>query len=78
MTLAIHDDGSYEYLSVQGIGSIFQGKGTLTLVDGKLRAETERGWALATLYEEGGRRMLKVKGAAKDGLKYSADLDPTK
>jgi hypothetical protein len=48
------------------------------LIDGKLKAETERGWTIATLYEEAGRRMLKVEGATKDGMRYSADLDPTK
>ena len=77
VTLAIRDDGAYAFESVRTIG-IFHGKGMLTLVDGKLRAETERGWVLATLYEEGGRRMLKVEAAGKDGVQYSADLDPTK
>ncbi len=77
VTLAIRNDGAYAFESVRTIG-IFHGKGMLTLVDGKLRAETERGWMLATLYEEGGRRMLKVEAATKDGMQYSADLDATK
>jgi hypothetical protein len=77
VTLTIRDDGAYDFVSVRTIG-IFQGKGTFALIDGKLRAETERGWAVATLYEEGERRMLKVAGATKDGTQYSADLDPTK
>src|SRR6266850_2437256 len=73
VTLTICDDGSYDFVSVRIIG-IFQGQGTCTLIDGKLKTETERGWAIATLYEEGGRRMLKVEGATKDGVQYSADL----
>jgi hypothetical protein len=77
MTLTIRDDGSYDFVSVRTIG-IFQGQGTCTLIDGKLKTETERGWAIATLYEEGGRRMLKVEGATNDGTQYSADLAPTK
>jgi hypothetical protein len=77
MTLTIRDDGSYDFISVRTIG-IFQGQGTFTLIDGKLKTETERGWTIATLYEEDGRRMLKVEGAAKDGVQYSADLAPTK
>jgi hypothetical protein len=77
VTLTIRDDGSYAFVSVRTIG-IFQGQGTCTLIDGKLRAETERGWAVSTLYEEGGRRMLKVEGATTDGVQYSADLTPTK
>ena len=78
MTLMIQDDGSYEYVSVQTIDRIFYGKGTLTLIDGKFRAETERGWALVVPYEESGRRMLKIEGATKDGVQYAADLGPTK
>ena len=77
VTLTIRDDGSYEFMSVRTIG-IFQGQGTFTLIDGKLKAESERGWAIATLYEEGGRRMLKVESATKDGTQYSAELTPTK
>ena len=75
--LTIRDDGSYDFVSVRTIG-IFQGQGTFTLIDGKLSAETERGSTIATLYEEGGRRMLKVEWATKDGVQYSADLAPTK
>jgi hypothetical protein len=33
---------------------------------------------MATLYEEGGRRMLKIEGATKEGTQYLADLTPTK
>lgn len=77
VTMVIHNDGSYQFKSVRTIG-IMQGQGTFTLADGKLRSETERGWIVATLYEEGGRRMLKVEGATKEGEQYSADLDPTK
>jgi hypothetical protein len=77
VTLTIRDDGSYDFVSVRTIG-IFQGQGSFTLIDGKLKAETERGSTIATLYEDGGRRMLKVEWATKDGVQYSADLAPTK
>ena len=77
VTLMIHDDGSYDFVSVRTIG-IFQGQGTFTLIDGKLKADTERGSIIATLYEEGEQRMLKVEWATKDGVQYSADLAPTK
>ena len=77
VTLTIGDDGGYEFVSIRTIG-IFHGKGTFTLIDGKLRTETERGWALATLYEDGVRRMIKIEGATKDGTQYSAELAPTK
>ncbi len=53
-------------------------RAAFTLTDGKLRAETERGWAEATLYEEGDRRMLKVIGTTNVGVQYSAELPPEK
>ena len=77
VTVTIHNDGSYQFKSVRTIG-IMHGEGTFTLDDGKLRSETDRGWIVATLYEEGGRRMLKAEGATKEGTQYSADLGPTK
>jgi len=77
VTLTIRDNGAYDFVSIRTIG-IFHGKGTFTLTDGKLRTETERGWGMATLYEEGGRRMLKIEGATKEGTQYLADLTPTK
>ena len=77
LTVIIHDDGAYQFKSVRTIG-IMQGQGTFTLADGKLRSESEQGRIVGTLYEEGGRRMLKVEGATKDGTEYSADLEPAK
>lgn len=77
VTLTIGNDGSYEFVSIREIG-IFHGKGTFTILDGKLRAETERGSSVVTLYKDGGRRMLKVEAATKDGVQYSAQLTPTK
>jgi len=44
VTLTICDDRSYDFVCVRTIG-IFQGQGTCTLIDGKLKTETERGWA---------------------------------
>ena len=77
VTVTIHDDGSYQFKSVRTIG-IMHGEGTFTLAEGKLRSETDRGWIVATLYEDAGRRMLKAEGATKEGTQYSADLGPTK
>ena len=77
VTVTIHNDGSYQFKSVRTIG-VMHGEGTFTLADGRLRSETDRGWIVATLYEEGGRRMLKAEGATKEGTQYSADLGPTK
>ncbi|OAI45388.1 hypothetical protein AYO43_08245 [Nitrospira sp. SCGC AG-212-E16] len=77
LMVLIHDDGSYQFKSVRTIG-IMQGQGRFTLADGKLTVENEHGQIVGTLYEEGGRRMLKLEGATKDGTQYSADLEPKK
>ena len=75
MTLIIREDGAYQFQSVRTIG-ILQGKGNFTLTDGKLRAENEEGWGVATLYKDDSRRMLKMEGVTKDGTPYSAALHP--
>ena len=77
MTVTIREDGAYHFLSMRTIG-IMHGQGTFTIADGKLRAETERGWGLGMLYEKGERQMLKVEGATEGWYGYSADLDPAK
>jgi hypothetical protein len=77
LMVMIYNDGSYQFKSVRTIG-IMQGQGRFTLADGKLKVENEHGGIVGTLYEEGGRRMLRLEGATKDGTQYSADLEPKK
>ncbi len=77
ITVTINEDGTYRFESVRTIG-IMQGQGKFALVDGKLRVEGERGWATGTLYEEGDRRLLKIQGADRDGVRYAADLAPAR
>lgn len=74
VTLVISGDGTCQFVNPRTTG-IFQGQGTFTLIDGKLRTNTDRGLALVTLYEESGGRMLKAEGTTKDEMKYSANLD---
>ena len=77
LMVMIYNDGSYQFKSVRTIG-ILQGQGRFTLADGHLKVENEHGGIVGTLYEEGGRRMLKFEGATKDGTQYSAELEPKK
>jgi hypothetical protein len=77
LMVMIYNDGSYLFKSVRTIG-IMQGQGRFTLADGKLKVENQHGGIVGTLYEEGGRRMLRLEGATKDGTQYSADLEPKK
>jgi hypothetical protein len=73
----IHENGAYEFASFRTIG-VFSGKGTLELGNGVVTATSERGVATLTLYQAGDRRLLRVAGVAKDGLKYEADLAPAR
>jgi len=73
----IHPDGAYEFASYRTIG-VFTGKGTLELTDGTVKATSERGVATLGLYQADDRRLLRVVGVTKDGLKYEADLAPAR
>jgi hypothetical protein len=75
--LIIREDGTYRFESVRTIG-IMQGGGMFTLIDGRLRMDGERGWIIGRLYEDGSRRLLKVEAVSKDGVRYAADLEPSR
>src|SRR3989442_1475839 len=69
LSLKIGDDGSYEFASYRGIG-VFSGRGQLTLENGKLTTQSERGRATLSLYTANGERMLRAEGVTTDDLKY--------
>ena len=71
----IAEDGQFEFASYRMIG-VWLGKGNLILENGKLVTESNpnAGSATFTLYEGNGRRMLKVQGKTKTGLRQAAEL----
>jgi hypothetical protein len=71
--LTIAEDGTYDFGVYRTIG-VFAGKGKLTLVDGKLASEGERGRATFTLSERGGRQYLRAEGVQRSGTSISGDL----
>ena len=75
--VTIQEDGAYEFASYRMIG-VFSGKGRLSVTDGRLTAQSERGTATCTLHQANGQRMLRAVGITKDGLEYSADLTPAR
>ena len=75
--VVIHEDGHYEFASYRMIG-VFSGRGQLNLTDGKVTSSSERGAVTCTLYTDEGQRMLRAVGITKDGLEYTADLEPVK
>ena len=71
--LRIGNDGTYDFGVYRTIGAL-TGKGTLTLQDGKLQMQGERGQAVYTLYEGSGRQYLRAEGALSSGMPLSAEF----
>src|SRR5213594_783922 len=59
--VTIQEDGTYEFASYR-ITGVFSGKGRLSLTDGRLTAQSERGTATCTLHRANGQRMLRAVG----------------
>lgn len=72
--LAIKEDGTYEFGSFRQVGAL-HGKGKLTLRDGKLYGQSERGGSLVyALFDRGGKPLLKVAAQDAAGMGYTAEL----
>lgn len=76
VNVSVGEDGSFNFGIYRTIGA-FAGKGKLTLKDGKLEGEGERGSATYTLVERGGKQYLRVEGKLKSGTDVSGDLHRT-
>jgi len=74
----ITEDGQFEFASYRMTGA-WLGNGNLLLENGKLVTESkpDTGSATFTLYESHGKRMLKVQGTTKTGLRQAAELTPS-
>jgi hypothetical protein len=70
-------DGKYDFGIYRTIG-VFGGKGALTLSDGKLQIQGERGSASFALYQGGAKRILQSHGVLSDGRAISATLSERK
>jgi hypothetical protein len=72
--LAIKDDGTYEFASFRQVGAL-HGKGKLTIRDGKLYGRGERGGtSVYSLFDRGGKPLLKVAARDAAGMDYTAEL----
>ena len=71
--VTIGEDGSSDFGIYRTIG-VFGGKGKLTLADGKLTGQGERGGVTYTLIERGGKQYLHVEGKLKTGTDVAGDL----
>ena len=76
--LTIKPDRSYEATSARQVG-MFVGNGTLTLRDGAMVSETDRGKAIYRLYQAAdGSRILVVEADLGDGRRYDVELTPAR
>ena len=53
---------------------MFGGKGMLSLKDGKMTSQGERGSAEYSLSERGGKQSLRVQGVVENNIKATGDL----
>ena len=73
--VTITPEGRFDFGSARTIG-VFSGGGNLTLADGKMQGKGERGSIVYTLYQDGGRRVLKGDATLSDGRQVDATLTP--
>ena len=77
VNVVIGRDGTYDFGISRTIG-VFGGKGTLTVQDGKLALHGDRGDSTLTLFEGGGKRVLRGDGVLSDGTRINSELTPVR
>jgi hypothetical protein len=77
VNVVIGPDGTYDFGIHRTIG-VFGGKGTLTIQDGKLALRGDRGNSTLTLFEGGGKRVLRGDGVLSDGTRINSELTPVR
>ena len=76
--LTIREDGSYDFLSRQTVGSA-SGRGKMVVSDGRLVIHGEKGRGVATVLKgPGGDRVMKVDATLSDNSLLSASLSPSR
>ena len=77
VNVVIAPDGTYDFGIARTIG-VFAGKGKLTVQDGKLALHGDRGNSTLTLFEGGGKRVLRGDGVLSDGTRINSELTPVR
>jgi hypothetical protein len=76
IVLTIREDGSYDLVSAQPLGS--RGKGTMVVSNGRLVIEGEKGRGVATLLKNpAGDRVMNVEATLSDNSTLTAKLWPS-
>ena len=77
MDVVIGPDGTYDFGIYRTIGA-FGGKGKLTVQDGKLAFGGDRGTGTLSLFEGGGKRVLRGDAVLSDGTRLNTELTPAR
>ena len=75
--VVIGPDGTYDFGIYRTIG-VFGGKGKLTVQDGKLAFRSDRGTGTLSLFEGGGKRVLRGDAVLSDGTRLNTELRPAR
>ena len=75
--VVIGPDGAYDFGIYRTIGA-FGGKGKLTVQDGKLAFRSDRGTGTLSLFEGGGKRVLRGDAVLSDGTRLTTELKPAR
>ena len=76
VVLTIREDGSYELVSAQPLGS--RGKGTMVVSNGRLVIEGEKGRGVATVLKNpAGDRVMNIEATLSDNSTVTAKLWPS-
>ena len=77
IVLTIREDGSYDFVSAQLIGTV-RGRGKMVVSDGRLLIEGEKGRGVATLLKNpAGDRVMSVEATLSDNSILTAKLWPS-
>ena len=78
ITLTIQEDGSYEVVSRQPIGTS-RGKGQIVIREGRLILQGQRGRGVGTLLSSGdGARVMRIEATLSDNRILTAELGPSR
>jgi hypothetical protein len=77
IVLTIREDGSYDFVSAQLVGTL-RGRGKMVVSDGRLLIEGEKGRGVATLLTNpAGDRLMSVEATLSDNSLLTAKLWPS-
>ena len=78
LQIVIDENGNFEAVSRRDFTGTFTSKGTFQLIEGRLKSESERGIGTYTLYEDEGKRILRLEARTSRGIRHSGNLTPAK